>query len=43
MKAAGTECRLEVWEGMWHDFQMYPSKSAAQAMQNTAHFLPEEL
>lgn len=43
MKAAGTECRLEVWEGMWHDFQMYPSKSAAQAMQNAAHFLIEEL
>lgn len=43
MKAAGAECRLEVWEGMWHDFQMYPSKSAAQAMQNTAHFLLEEL
>lgn len=42
MKAAGTECRLEVWEGMWHDFQMYPSKSAAQAMQNAAHFLIEE-
>lgn len=43
MKEAGTECRLEVWEGMWHDFQMYPSKSAAQAMQNAAHFLIEEL
>lgn len=43
MKAAGTECRLEVWEGMWHAFQMYPSKSAAQAMQNAAHFLIEEL
>lgn len=43
MKQAGTECRLEVWEGMWHDFQMYPSKSAAQAMQNAAHFLIEEL
>lgn len=43
MKTAGTECRLEVWEGMWHDFQMYPSKSAAQAMQNAAHFLIEEL
>ena len=43
MKAAGTECRLEVWEGMWHDFQMYPSKSASQAMQNAAHFLIEEL
>ena len=43
MNAAGTECRLEVWEGMWHDFQMYPSKSAAQAMQNAAHFLIEEL
>lgn len=43
MKQAGTECRLEVWEGMWHDFQMYPSKSASQAMQNAAHFLIEEL
>lgn len=43
MNAAGTECRLEVWEGMWHDFQMYPSKSASQAMQNAAHFLIEEL
>lgn len=43
MKEAGTECRLEVWEGMWHDFQMYPSKSASQAMQNAAHFLIEEL
>ena len=43
MSAAGGLCRLEVWEGMWHDLQMYPSKSAAQALQNAAHFLIEEL
>lgn len=41
MSAAGGLCRLEVWEGMWHDFQMYPSKSASGAMQNMAHFLLE--
>ena len=42
MKAAGAECRLEVWENMWHDFQMYPSKTAANAMQNMAYFLLEQ-
>ena len=29
MLAAGADCRLEVWENMWHDFQMYPSKTAS--------------
>ena len=43
MKAQGIDCRLEVWENMWHDFQMYPSKSASSAMQNIAHFLLETL
>ena len=42
MKAAGVECRLEVWENMWHDFQMYPNKTAANAMQNMAYFLLEQ-
>lgn len=43
MKAAGAECRLEVWEGMWHVFQMAPSKKAASAMESMAHFLLEVL
>ena len=42
MQAAGVECRLEVWENMWHDFQMYPNKTAANAMQNMAYFLLEQ-
>lgn len=41
--AAGADCRLEVWENMWHDFQMYPSKTASNAIQNMAHFLLEVL
>lgn len=43
MRAAGAECRLEVWEGMWHVFQMAPSKKAASAMESMAHFLLEVL
>ncbi len=43
MLAAGVDCRLEVWENMWHDFQMYPSKTASNAIQNMAHFLLEVL
>ena len=43
MLAAGADCRLEVWENMWHDFQMYPSKTASNAIQNMAHFLLEVL
>lgn len=43
MLEAGADCRLEVWENMWHDFQMYPSKTASNAIQNMAHFLMEVL
>lgn len=43
MKAAGAECRLEVWEDMWHVFQMFPIKKAAAAMEQTARFLLELL
>lgn len=43
MLSAGADCRLEVWENMWHDFQMYPSKTASNAIQNMAHFLLEVL
>lgn len=43
MKEAGVPCRLEVWEGMWHVFQMFPLKKSALAMDCMAHFLLEEL
>ena len=33
MKAAGCYCRLEVWENMWHVFQMAPAKKSAAAME----------
>ena len=29
---AGVACRLEVWPDMWHVFQMFPMKKAAEAM-----------
>ena len=34
-------CRLEVSEGMWHVFQMFPVKKAAAAMESAARFLLE--
>ena len=43
MRAAGAECRLEVWNDMWHVFQMFPIKKAAAAMEQTARFLLELL
>ena len=43
MKEAGVPCRLEVWEDMWHVFQIFPVKKASQAMENMAQFLLEEL
>lgn len=43
MHAAGVNCRLEVWEEMWHVFQMFPTKKSAAAMESVAHFLLEEL
>lgn len=39
----GVECRLEVWEDMWHVFQMFPLKKSSYAMDSMAHFLLEEL
>ena len=36
-------CRLEVWENMWHVFQMAPAKKSAAAMESMAHFLLEVL
>ena len=43
MKEAGVSCRLEVWEDMWHVFQMFPLKKSAYALDCMAHFLLEEL
>ena len=43
MKAAGVTCRLEVWEDMWHVFQMFPNKKAADAIRNATHFLLAQL
>lgn len=36
-------CRLEVWEGMWHVFQIFPMKKATAAMENVSRFLMEQL
>lgn len=43
MLEAGVSCRLEVWDDMWHVFQMFPLKKASCAMDSMAHFLLEEL
>ena len=39
MLAAQVPCRLEVWNGMWHVFQMFPIKRANQAMERVGKFL----
>ena len=41
LQAAHVPCRLEVSEGMWHVFQMFPIKKAAAAMESAARFLLE--
>ena len=41
LRAAHVPCRLEVSEGMWHVFQMFPIKKAAAAMDSAARFLLE--
>ena len=41
LRAAHVPCRLEVREGMWHVFQMFPIKKAAAAMESAARFLLE--
>lgn len=43
MTAAGVPCRLEVWEDMWHVFQMFPMKKATAAMEEMGRFLLELL
>ena len=39
MTAAGVVCRMEEWQDMWHVFQMFPIKKAAQAMEHVGQFL----
>ncbi|WP_195278898.1 alpha/beta hydrolase [Clostridium sp. J1101437_171009_A5] len=41
--AAGIPCRLEVWNGMWHVFQMFPLKRSNEAMESIGRFLLEQL
>lgn len=43
MCACGAEARLQIWEEMWHVFQMLPIKKADLALESVAHFLLEEL
>lgn len=42
LRRQNVPARLEVSEGMWHVFQMFPSKKAASALQSVARFLLEE-
>lgn len=42
LRRQNVPARLEVSEGMWHVFQMFPSKKAAVALQSVARFLLEE-
>ena len=41
LRQAQVPCRLEVSEGMWHVFQMFPIRKAAMAMESAARFLLE--
>lgn len=38
---SGVPCRLEVWKGMFHVFQMFPIHQASEAMDAIGHFLLE--
>ena len=42
MQEQGVLCRLEQWPGMWHVFQMFPIKKAAEAMESACRFIREE-
>jgi acetyl esterase/lipase len=39
LRAAGVECDLRVWEGMWHVFEFYPIPEAAQSILEVADFI----
>ena len=42
MRRANVPCRLQVSEGMWHVFQMFPIRKASVAIENIARFLLEQ-
>ena len=42
MNAAQVPCRLEVWNEMWHVFQMFPTRKANLAMESIGRFLLEQ-
>ena len=39
MRRDGVDCRLEVFEDLWHVFQMFPLKKSATAMEDLSRFL----
>ncbi len=39
MISHGAPCRLEIWSGLWHVFQMFPMKKAGEAMDHVGEFL----
>lgn len=43
LSEAGVVTRLDVFEGMWHVFQMAPFKTATEAMEKIARFVIEEM
>lgn len=42
MLMAQVPCKLEVWNQMWHVFQMFPVKRAGEAMESVGRFLLEQ-
>lgn len=42
MQTAKVHCQLEVWNDMWHVFQMFPVRKAALAMERIGNFLLEQ-
>ena len=39
LRAAGADCDLRVWEGMWHVFEFYPIPEARASIGEIAAFL----
>ncbi len=42
LKEQQVPCRLEISEGMWHVFQMFPTRKSSAAMTGIAHFLLDQ-
>ena len=39
LRAAGVDCELRVWEGLWHVFEFYPIPEARQSIVEIAEFI----